>query len=90
MCDDLIFLLLSEVVNAATNSNFSQCINGFRFEKAQQLLTETSLTITEIMLESEFNTESNFNREFQRITSMSPTMFRRQRKGNLAQCSEIG
>ncbi|WP_241650257.1 helix-turn-helix domain-containing protein [Rosenbergiella collisarenosi] len=81
---------ISEAVNTATNSNFSQWINGFRIEKAQQLLTETSLTITEIMLESGFSTKSNFNREFQRITGMSPTMFRGQRKGNLAQCSKIG
>ena len=81
---------ISAAVNTATNSNFSQWINGFRIEKAQQLLTETSLTITEIMLESGFSTKSNFNREFQRITGMSPTMFRRQRDENLAQYSEIG
>jgi len=67
----------------------SQWINGFRIERARELLISTPLPVTEIMLESGFITKSNFNREFQRITGVSPTVFRQQTGNSRVMNSEI-
>ncbi|MEX0559815.1 helix-turn-helix domain-containing protein [Raoultella terrigena] len=73
---------LSGAVNAISQCNVSQWINGLRIERAQALLLSTPLPVTEIMFESGFTTKSNFNREFQRICGLSPTSFRQQAGGN--------
>lgn len=79
---------LSGVVNAQCQCNVSQWINSFRIARAQELLAATPLPVTEIMLESGFSTKSNFNREFQRLCGMSPTLYRQQVRANQAQRSE--
>ncbi|MBP2836200.1 MULTISPECIES: helix-turn-helix domain-containing protein [Dickeya] len=73
---------LSGAVNAVKQCNVSQWVNGFRIERAKELLLSSSLPVTEIMLESGFITKSNFNREFQRVTGVSPTLFRQQARDN--------
>lgn len=80
---------LSGSVNAVSKRNVSQWINGFRIERAKELLVNTTLPVTEIMLESGFTTKSNFNREFQRIVGVSPTTFRLQERDILATRSEM-
>ncbi|MEJ2765788.1 AraC family transcriptional regulator [Photobacterium sp. MCCC 1A19761] len=68
---------LSAAVNRQTGLNVSQLINQYRIEKARQLLKETDFSITEIYGMAGFNTKSNFNREFSRITAMTPSAYRR-------------
>ncbi|MBV1842672.1 MULTISPECIES: helix-turn-helix domain-containing protein [Photobacterium] len=68
---------LSAAVNRQTGLNVSQLINQYRIEKARQLLKETDFSITEIYGMAGFNTKSNFNREFSRITTMTPSAYRR-------------
>lgn len=80
---------LSSSVNAASQGNLSQWINGFRIERAKTLLVSTALPVTEIMLESGFTTKSNFNREFQRVVGASPTAFRQQQRDSLMTHSEM-
>ncbi len=80
---------LSSSVNSVSHRNLSQWINGFRIERAKALLINTTLPVTEIMLESGFTTKSNFNREFQRVVGTSPTAFRQQQRDNLTTRSEI-
>ncbi|MBS1205266.1 MAG: transcriptional regulator, AraC family [Proteobacteria bacterium] len=80
---------LSAAVNAVMRCNVSQWINGFRIERAKELLLSTPLPVTDIMLESGFMTKSNFNREFQRVAGVSPTLFRRQAHDNSEMSSEI-
>ncbi len=67
---------ISRAINASHGCNVSQWINGFRIERAQQLLLTSTLPVTEVMQEIGFMTKSNFNREFLRITGMTPTVFR--------------
>ncbi len=69
---------ISRAVNATFHCNVSQWINGFRIAHAQQLLRHSDLSITEVMLESGFMTKSNFNREFLRLSGMTPSAFRQQ------------
>lgn len=78
----------SAAVNSVKQCNVSQWINGFRVERAKELLLSTSLPVTHIMLESGFMTKSNFNREFQRLSGLSPRLFRQQALDNSVQNSE--
>uniref|UniRef100_UPI002897E263 helix-turn-helix domain-containing protein n=1 Tax=Rhizobium rhizoryzae TaxID=451876 RepID=UPI002897E263 len=67
----------SEHVNRTLGQNISQVVNGYRIGEAQHLLSETDRSITAIMFDSGFYTKSNFNREFTRITGMTPSDYRR-------------
>ncbi|WP_204772841.1 helix-turn-helix domain-containing protein [Lelliottia amnigena] len=80
---------LSGAVNSVSQCNVSQWINGFRIDRAKELLSNTPLPVTDIMLESGFTTKSNFNREFLRISGVSPTLFRQKMQRNQAKNSEM-
>jgi AraC-like DNA-binding protein len=67
---------VSQAVNRARGLNVSQFINNYRVAEAQRLLRETGQPVTEIMLEAGFQTKSNFNREFRRVTGESPSGWR--------------
>ena len=68
---------ISRAVNRTHGCNVSQWINGFRIRHAQRLLRLSDAPVTTVMLECGFSTKSNFNREFARISGLSPTDFRR-------------
>jgi AraC-like DNA-binding protein len=62
---------LSSAINRVKGENVSRYINRKRIEEACRLLAEGH-NVTSAMLESGFNTKSNFNREFLRIRKMPP------------------
>jgi AraC-like DNA-binding protein len=68
---------ISGAVNRLHGRNVSQVVNEYRIAEAKRLLSETELSVTEIMLQSGFQTKSNFNREFLRVTGTSPSAWRR-------------
>ncbi len=63
---------LSGAINRVTGENVSRYINAARISAAQRALISGD-SVTSAMLEAGFNTKSNFNREFQRITGTSPS-----------------
>jgi len=63
---------LSTVINQETGENVSRYVNDARIAAAQSSLLEGE-SVTTAMLSSGFNTKSNFNREFLRITGSSPS-----------------
>ncbi len=67
---------ISSAVNQTHNENISKVINAYRIEYAKTLLKQSDDTITDIFLKSGFQTKSNFNREFSRITGQTPSEFR--------------
>ena len=67
---------VSRAINGQTDRNFSQYINKLRVEEACHLLKETDMQITQIAFASGFNTKSNFNREFTRVTNKTPSEWR--------------
>jgi AraC-like DNA-binding protein len=67
---------VSAVINRATGMNASQFVNNRRIAEACRLLRETERTVIQIMLDVGFSTKSNFNREFRRVTGMSPKQWR--------------
>ena len=67
---------ISAAINRVQGRSVSQMVNEYRIAEARRLLKETDLTVTQVMLESGFQTKSNFNREFLRATGMTPSSFR--------------
>ena len=67
---------LSAAINRSTGSNVSRHVNGYRIREACRAL-EAGASVTEAMLASGFNTKSNFNREFRRVTGRTPSAWRR-------------
>ena len=66
---------LSAAVNRVKGENVSRLINAYRIAHACRLL-EAGGSVTGAMLDSGFNTKSNFNREFSRVTGKSPCIWR--------------
>lgn len=62
---------LSTAINRIKAENLSRYINRQRIEEACRKLDD-GMSVTAAMLDSGFNTKSNFNREFLRVTSVTP------------------
>lgn len=68
---------VSRAVNDYAGVNLSQYVNRFRVEAACVALRQTDHPVTQVMFEAGFVTKSNFNKEFARITGVSPSAWRR-------------
>lgn len=58
-------------------SNFSDFLNGYRIERAKQLLRDTAMSVADVATAVGFNSFSYFCKLFRLATGMSPTDFRR-------------
>jgi len=68
--------IVSQSINAHAGENVSQYINRLRIGYATELLAKGK-PVTDAIYTAGFNTKSNFNREFLRITGKTPTQWRR-------------
>ena len=66
---------LSAAINRSTGNNVSRYVNGYRIREACRTL-EGGASVTDAMLAFGFNTKSNFNREFLRVTGRTPSTWR--------------
>jgi AraC-like DNA-binding protein len=69
---------VSAAINRCHGMSVSQYVNNYRIKDACRLLADTDLPVTRILFDAGFQTKSNFNREFLRVTGMSPTVWRQQ------------
>lgn len=72
---------VSSIINSEFNTNFFEFVNGYRVERAKQMLLDPAfahLNILDILLESGFNSKSSFHRFFKRYTGVSAAEFRKQ------------
>jgi AraC-like DNA-binding protein len=69
---------LSAAINRTKNENVSRFINRNRIEHACALMADGK-SVTSAMLDSGFNTKSNFNREFLRIKNLPPSKWQSTR-----------
>lgn len=67
---------ISGAINRRAGKNVSQYINDHRIAEACRLLLRPDVSVTTAMLDSGFQTKSNFNREFRRVTSLNPATWR--------------
>ncbi|MFP4673566.1 MAG: helix-turn-helix domain-containing protein [Opitutales bacterium] len=65
-----------KVFKATTGRTFTDYLARVRVEKAQQSLRDPYRRVSEIAFETGFESISQFNRSFKRITGLSPTCFR--------------
>jgi AraC-like DNA-binding protein len=65
-----------KVFKEATGITFTDYLARVRVEKAKNLLMNPNLRISEIAFETGFESISQFNRSFKRITKQSPSQFR--------------
>ena len=69
---------ISLAINRYYGRNISCIINEYRIAEATQLLADPTKNVTEIQFACGFQSKSNFNREFRRVTGMSPRDYRTQ------------
>ena len=67
---------LSTLFREVTGINFLQYLNGYRINKAIELLKNTNLNISEVAESCGFPTPSYFTKIFKRFTSFTPSQFR--------------
>lgn len=67
---------LSRLLNKTYNVSFSRLVNGYRVEKATELLQDTDLPITEIVYQSGFQSIRNFNHAIKTATGKNPNEIR--------------
>ena len=67
---------LSEKFKQVTGVNFVDYVARIRFEKACDLLLNSNLRISEIAFAVGFQSLSQFNRVFKKLSGKSPTEFR--------------
>ncbi|PXA05669.1 AraC family transcriptional regulator [Coraliomargarita sinensis] len=65
-----------KVFKQATGLTFTDYLARIRVEKAKNLLQNPHLRVSEIAFETGFDSISQFNRSFKRITGLAPTQFR--------------
>jgi AraC-like DNA-binding protein len=70
---------ISAAINRTAGKNVSQYVNDFRIAEACQRLAVGGASVTEVMFEAGFQTKSNFNREFRRVTGTTPQEWRKAR-----------
>ncbi len=66
---------VSKAINLVHKENVSRYINGFRVRHVAMLLKTTDRPVTDIMLESGFQSKSSFNAEFRRLTGQTPSSY---------------
>lgn len=67
----------SRVFKAATSFNFTEYLTFQRVKRAQLLLAESDLNITEIAFQAGFKSISSFNRAFRQFRGCSPSDYRK-------------
>ncbi|KUY20567.1 AraC family transcriptional regulator [Elizabethkingia miricola] len=73
---------LSYVINQGFGENFFFFVNKYRVKRAEELLTNSDYekyTILAIGYEAGFNSKTSFNNAFKKLTSFTPTEYRKNR-----------
>ena len=70
---------VSSSINQLRGKNVSKFVNEFRVMEACDLLLKTNQSVTDIMFSVGFQTKSNFNREFRRVTGKTPRNWRNEK-----------
>ncbi|MEZ5081923.1 MAG: helix-turn-helix domain-containing protein [Bacteroidales bacterium] len=71
---------VSQVINEKLNKNFFELLAEYRVEYAQKLIREDKeikLTVEELAEMVGYNSKSSFNTAFKKITSLTPTEYRK-------------
>lgn len=67
---------ISRAVNHLRDCTVTDLVNGYRTREAMRLLRESDLPVTQVMLDSGYQTKSNFNRAFKAFAGQTPSAYR--------------
>ena len=70
--------MLSKVFSKTFHNNFNQYVNGTRLDYACALLEHTNQSVTEICMNSGFESQRTFNRVFVQKYHMTPREYRNE------------
>lgn len=70
----------SRIFKQVTGMSYIEYLNKIRINEAQKLLTKTNKRITEIAIETGFNSLTNFGRVFKQISGCSPRQYKSRHK----------
>ena len=71
---------ISKVFKERIGTNFIDYLANIRIEEAKKLLTETNKSLWDILIETGFNNRNTFIRTFKKITGLSPSDYRKNKK----------
>lgn len=71
---------LAKCFKDKTGSSVMQYLEGYRMQRAQELLRSSSLSISEIALKSGYNDSNYFTRSFRKYSGVTPREYRNSRK----------
>lgn len=69
------------VFKKATDMHFSEYVSRIRVDKAKSMLNEANYTMTHIAYDCGFNSVTDFNRTFKKITGLTPSGYRKEAVG---------
>ena len=72
---------VSKIINMNSDTNFSEFVNNYRIEMAQQMLSSKEFkayTVLSIALEAGFNSRTAFYTSFKKQTGLTPSEFKAQ------------
>lgn len=68
----------SKLIKETTGMNFKQILQTVRIDRAEFLLLDTSLTVTNIGIEVGYDTTEHFIRTFKKLKGMTPNTYRKE------------
>ncbi len=74
---------VSQVINEKLNKNFFELLAGYRVEHAKKLIREDDqgkITVEELADRVGYNSKSSFNTAFKKLTSLTPSEYRKSAK----------
>jgi AraC-like DNA-binding protein len=74
------YFYFSRIFCSVFGMHFNDYLNTYRFNAAVSLLLKTNLPITQVALESGFQSIRTFNDVFRRKTGSAPAEYRKQKK----------
>lgn len=73
---------LQRIMRKATGSSFFEYVDKRRMSLAKQLLTQTRLSVAQIMVQCGYSTANSFYKAFKRFYGISPTALRAREEAN--------
>ncbi|PCK05149.1 MAG: hypothetical protein COA42_18605 [Alteromonadaceae bacterium] len=76
---------LSEVINTASGLSFYDYVNGYRVEAVKHMLqNDNTRALLDIAMDCGFNSKASFNRNFKKVSGLTPGQYRQ----NIAETTE--
>lgn len=74
----------SRLIKKYTGLNYSQYVHALKMDKAKNLLVNTDMSVYEILIYLGYQYHSYFYKSFQQETGMTPSDYRKAKKGELS------